>query len=99
MNGPLALAALCGLARALPLRTGTGLGGACAAVHGTLLSNRKRSMLRNLGALLPGQAGLDRAAAEAIRHYGRFMVELLRGPDDPDARFEAHGLAILDAAL
>jgi KDO2-lipid IV(A) lauroyltransferase len=75
------------------------LGGACAAVHGTYLSDRKRSVLRNLGALLPGQVGLDRAASEAIRHHGRFLVELLRGPDDPHARFEAHGLDILDAAL
>ncbi len=99
MNGPLALAALCGLARALPLRAVTGLGGASAALHGRLFPDRKKSVLRNLAALLPGQSGLDRAAAEAVRHYGRFLVELLRGPDDPEVRFEAQGLEILDAAL
>ncbi len=99
MNGPIALAALCGLARALPLRAGTGLGGAVAAAHGRLSPGRKKSALQNLQLLLPERSGHDRIAEEAIRHYGRFLVELLRGPDDPRARFEGHGLHLLDAAL
>jgi KDO2-lipid IV(A) lauroyltransferase len=99
MNGPLALAALSGLARALPLRAGTGLGGAVAAAHGRLAPGRRKSAIQNLQLLLPGRTGLDAIAGEAIRHHGRFVVELLRGPGDPRARFEAHGLSILDAAL
>jgi KDO2-lipid IV(A) lauroyltransferase len=99
MNGPFALAALCGLARALPLRLGTELGGTLACFHARLSTERRRAARRNLAAILSDESKAARHADDAVRHYGRFLVELLRGPDDPSVRFEAKGLEILDAAL
>ncbi|MCA9753676.1 MAG: lysophospholipid acyltransferase family protein [Gemmatimonadetes bacterium] len=90
------LPAIQGLARALPLSIGYRIADLSADLHRTCARNRRAALAENLRILTGGP---DPAAERrAFRHYSRFVFELLRGPDVPEAGFRFEGLERLEAA-
>lgn len=91
------LAAVTGMARAVPLSLGYRFADACSAVHRWVAPGRRRAVDRNLRVL--GAPDLDRAVRGVFRNFGRTTFEYLRGPHVPEIDVEFEGLDHLDAAL
>jgi KDO2-lipid IV(A) lauroyltransferase len=66
-------------------------------VHGRIARDRRRIVRKNLAVFQRNVP--ERDIDEVFRNYGRFFFEFLRGPENPDIRFEAENLEILDQAL
>ncbi|HET9888303.1 MAG TPA: lysophospholipid acyltransferase family protein [bacterium] len=97
MSGPLWLATLTGLARAMPLGGGAALAGTLSLAHGRIARRRRDIVRRNLAEF--GRPVLEPDIDGVFRNYGRFFFEFLRGPENPDIRFDAENLELLDRAL
>jgi phosphatidylinositol dimannoside acyltransferase len=85
------LAAVTGMARAVPLETGYRFADACSGIHRWASPSRRRAVEDNLRAL-----GVDDPSAHTravYRNFGRSLFEFLRGPYLPEipVRFEGFG--------
>jgi KDO2-lipid IV(A) lauroyltransferase len=83
----LLLAAVTGVCRTLPLETGYRLADLASGIHRRLSPRRRRAVEENLRVLLGTPA--PRLVPQVFRSHGRFVFELLRGPERAAAcRFE-----------
>ncbi len=93
------LAFLTGLARRIPLRVGYRLADLASEAHLLLFPRRRIAVEENLQVL----RGYDRdgraLVRQVFRNYGRYLFELLRGPDVPEMRVVFQGREILRRAL
>lgn len=90
------LAAMTGMARAVPLRTGYRIADGLSAIHHAVSPKRRAAVIENLGIL--GVTDATGTAPSVFRHYGRTMFEFLRGPSLPDVPVRIEGWAHIEAA-
>lgn len=93
------LAAVTALARAVPLRVGYGLADLFSKGHRALFRERREAVEGNLRVIRGGEGDLESLGRSVFRNYGRFLFELLRGPDVPGLIYDFRDWERLEAAL
>lgn len=91
------LAAVTGMARAVPLETGYRFADACSEIHRWASSSRRRAVEDNLRAL--GVAEPAGSVPAVYRNFGRSLFEFLRGPYLPEIPVRFEGWEHLQGAL
>ncbi|MBZ0268739.1 lysophospholipid acyltransferase family protein [bacterium] len=91
------LAAVTGMARAVPLQTGYRFADACSEIHRWASPSRRRAVEANLRALGVGNPSAHTPAV--YRNFGRSLFEFLRGPHLPEIPVRFDGWEHLQAAL
>jgi KDO2-lipid IV(A) lauroyltransferase len=94
----LLLAAVTGVARAVPLDVGYRLADLFSDAHRVLSPRRRQAVEGNLRAIV-GRRDVAGLAAEVFRNYGRFVFEFLRGPEVPELPFAIEEREIFDRAM
>jgi KDO2-lipid IV(A) lauroyltransferase len=82
----LLLAAVTRICRTIPLSAGYRLADVASSAHRRIARRRRRAVEENLRVLLGEPA--PRLVPEVFRNHGRFVFELLRGPERLACRFE-----------
>ena len=93
------LTAFTGVARAVPLELGYRVADLLSDGHRRLSLHRRRAVERNLQALRQNPKNPPEIVESVFRNYGRFVFELLRGPDVEGVTCAFQGRERLERAL